>query len=261
MKFKNIILSSTILVSIFAFAGCTSEKKVEQTPEQKFVKVFETEINNRWSESDKIDSQKLDEDAYKKAIIDMVEQEVASLKLASENLTDVNLKEIASNYIKGSELQIESFKTNDFDLLLDYQEKSDKLRKPALVELVEKYGVVIKEEHQQTYKDFKESANIISKETEAKKYAEKLALEITFKKINQEYSEPNYETIIENTSDINFTMLSFKVKCKDKDGVVLSTETIYLENFEPGTKEKAEIFPYKKGIETLSVSVDSVYLD
>lgn len=261
MKFKNIILSATLITSLFAFVGCSSEQKVEQTPEQKFVKVFETEINKRWSESNKIDSKNLDSDSYNKAIVEMITTEINTLKPAAEILTDVTLKEIANNYIKGSEAQLESFKTNDSDLMWKYQEESNRLRKPALAELVDKYGVVIKEEHQQTYKDFKESASVISKENEAKKYADELALEMTFKKIEQDYGEPTYETIIENKSDITFTSLSFNVKCKDKDGVVIATETIYLDNFEPGVKEKAEIFPFRKDIETLAVTVDNVYLD
>ena len=142
-----------------------------------------------------------------------------------------------------------------------YQEKADKLRKPALVALVDTYGVKINEEHQQTYKDFKEAATVINQENEAKEYAENLALQMTFNKIEGEFGEVNYETIVENTSDITFSSLSFNIKCKDKDGVVVATDFIYLQNFEPGTKEKAKISIYEENIDTLSVTLDSFYLE
>ena len=101
---------------------------------------------------------------------------------------------------------------------------------------------------------------IINKENDAKKYAEKLALEMQFNKIEEDYGSITYETIIENTSNITFDSLSFNVKCKDKDGVVILNDYIYLNNFEPNTKQKAEIFTSKEGIETLSVTLDSFYL-
>lgn len=57
------------------------------------------------------------------------------------------------------------------------------MRKPALIALVENYGVKINEENQQNYKDFKEKATVIKKENESQSYADKLASEIEFKKI------------------------------------------------------------------------------
>lgn len=261
MKTKKYLLIMAIFTTLLFFIGCSKETKVEQTPEQKFVEVFEKEINKRWTESDKLDSKKLDEASYNEALVKIMESEINALKIESESLTDVALKEIANNYIEGTLAQIEAFKTNDYDLMWSYQEKAEKLRKPALVALVDTYGVKINEEHQQTYKDFKEAATVINQENEAKEYAENLALQMTFNKIEGEFGEVSYETIVENTSDITFSSLSFNIKCKDKDGVVVATDFIYLENFEPGTKEKAEIYPYEENIDILSVTVDSFYLE
>lgn len=261
MQIKKVFLVATILTTLLSFIGCSNEAKVEKTSEQKFIEVFEKEINNRWTETDKLSSKNLDEDSYNKELIEIIESEVSTLKVAAESLTDVKLKEIANNYIEGTLSQIEAFKTNDAELMWNYEEKANELRKPALTTLVDDYGVNIKEEHQQTYKDFKEAATVINQENEAKAYAEKLALEMQFQKIEDEYGGITYETIIENTSDITFSSLSFNIKCKDKDGVVIATEWIYLDNFEPGIKQKAEIYPYEEGIETLAVTMDSFYLE
>lgn len=260
MKIRKGALVSIILVFSLALTGCSKEEKSEKTPEQKFIEIFEKKINDRWTKIDKLSSKNLDQDSYNNQLIEVVEDEVEDLKLAAESLNDVTFKGIANNYIEGTLAQIEAFKTNDSDLMWSYQEKSDKLRKPSLTTLVDTYGVKINEEHQQTYKDFKESAMIINKENDAKKYAEKLALEMQFNKIEEDYGSITYETIIENTSNITFDSLSFNVKCKDKDGVVILNDYIYLNNFEPNTKQKAEIFTSKEGIETLSVTLDSFYL-
>lgn len=97
-------------------------------------------------------------------------------------------------------------------------------------------------------------------ENEAKKYAEKLELEMTFTKIEDEYGSEEFETIIENSSEINFESLSFVVKCKDSNGITLSTEYIYLNDFGAGEKAKEVIYAFEEGIETLEVNLDSFYL-
>lgn len=264
MQTKKTLLIITIFSILLSFIGCSSEAKepkVEQTPEQKFIEVFEKEINNRWTETNKLDSKNLDETSYKENLIKIIEAEVNALKVVAEPLTDVQLKEIANNYIEGTLSQIESFKTNDYELMWQYQEKANNLRKPALITLVDTYKVNINEEHQQTYKDFKEAATIINQENEARKYAEKLALEMKFEKIEDEYGGISYETVIENTSNITFDSLSFTIKCKDKDGIVVSTDYIYLNSFTPGTKEKAKVFAYEDNIDTLAVTVNNFYLE
>lgn len=257
---KKLMSISIIALAMFILVSCGQSVSKEVTPEEQFIKIFEKELNKRWTEVEKLDSKELDADKYNEELIKIVTKELDEIKKAAEDLTDVELKEIAENYIKGAEAQIESFKTTDYELQWKYQEEASRLRKPAIVSLVEKYGVIIDEEHAQTYKDFKESANIVELENEAKKYAEKLALEMTFTKIEDEYGSEEFKTIIENSSEIDFESLSFVVKCKDSDGITVSTDYIYLNDFGPGEKTKEVIYAFEDGIETLEVNLDSFYL-
>ena len=91
---------------------------------------------------------------------------------------------------------LQKLKTNDYDLQYKYQEESDKLRKPALISMVDDYGIKIKDEHQQTYKDFKEQATVINKENESKSFADKLASEMTFEKSTDEFGYVEFSTIV-----------------------------------------------------------------
>ena len=68
---------------------------------------------------------------------------------------DKELKKVVENYIQGDKIQIESFKTTDIELQSKYTEDANGLRKPSMVTLVEEYGMVVDEENQQTYKNFK----------------------------------------------------------------------------------------------------------
>lgn len=153
--------------------------------------------------------------------MEAIEKSLASVE-------DKELKELGNKYVEGAKFQIEMFKTNDWELQIEYSEKSELLRKPALIKLVDEYNVEIKEEFQQTYKDFKEQATVINKENEAHKYAENLALETVFEKTTDEYGDLMYTAIIENTSDIEFESLSYDVQFKDNDGIVVGTDFFIL---------------------------------
>ncbi|MDK2562237.1 DUF3387 domain-containing protein [Romboutsia sedimentorum] len=92
--------------------------------------------------------------------------EIAALEKNKKGIKDKSLIKIADDYIKGVKIQIELNKTQDTDLMIKYEEESDKLRKPALIAMVDDYGVKVKDAHQQNYKDFKEQATVINKSNE-----------------------------------------------------------------------------------------------
>lgn len=124
---------SIIILAMFIFISCGQSVSKDITPEEQFMKVFEKELNNRWTEVEKLESKELDEDKYNEELIRIVTKELDEIKKVAEDITDVELKEIAENYIKGAEVQIESFKTTDYELQWKYQEQANRLRKPAIV--------------------------------------------------------------------------------------------------------------------------------
>lgn len=77
--------------------------------------------------------------------------EIAALEKNKKGIKDKSLIKIADDYIKGVKIQIELNKTQDTDLMIKYEEESDKLRKPALIAMVDDYGVKVKDAHQQNY--------------------------------------------------------------------------------------------------------------
>lgn len=268
MKIRSKIFS-LILVSMISVGvvGCSntnnnsSNQNQDVATDEAFISDFEKAINKRWDEQDKLEKKfntntTYTDEQYTEDTIKVLENEIATLEKNKDGIKDKDLKKIAENYIEGVKNQIEAQKTNDFDLELKYQEKSDKLRKPALIAMVDDYGIKIKESHKQTYKDFKEQASIINKENKAQEFADKLASEMTFEKSTDEFGDVEFTTIVENTSDIDFESLSYKVQYKDKDGVVIQDDLIYLENFEVGAKQRVKLTPYEDGIENIVVTTD-----
>ena len=242
--------------------GCSDQtEKTEEVvnPDEVFIDEFSKAINNRWAEQDKID-ETISEKEYAEINVEILEKELETIEKYLADVEDKELKELGTQYVEGAEFQIEMFKTNDLDLQYDYYEQSEKLRKPALIKLVDEYNVTIEEAFQQHYKDFKEIATVIDVENEANEFAEKLIQDIVFEKTTDEYGDLIYTAIVENTSEIEFDTISYDVQFLDDEGIVIENDFIYLENFMPGTKHKVELIFVPENTDSLKLTLDYFYL-
>lgn len=259
---KKIIGLFIALLMVIGILGCSnqSEKAKEKiSPDDVFIESFSKAINKRWAEQDKLKESEEDKKYYEKNV-GILESELETIEKNLANVEDKELKELGNQYVEGAEFQIEMFKTNDWELQMEYSEKSEQLRKPALIKLVDEYKVIIEEEFQQTYKDFKEQATVINKENDANSFAEKLGQEIVFDKTTDKYGDHMYTAIVENTSDIEFESLHYDVRYKDSEGIVVGNDYIYLENFTPGTKQKVELTYLPEDTATFELSFDFLLL-
>lgn len=260
---KKILSIVTIFTLALGIVGCSSNEKSQEelSGDEQFIQTFQTSINERWKKQAELDEKyKKDttftDEEYTKETIKILEDEVNSIEEKQNSIEDKDLKSYAKDYVEGVKKQIEANKTNDYELQDKYIQESDKLRKPALIALVEDYDVKIDEEHEQTYKDFKEKATIIKKANESQSYADKLATEMEFEKNTDEFGYVEFNATVENTSDFNFKNLSYNVQYKDKDGVVIGNDTIYLENFNKNSKQKVKLSPFEEGVKDIVISTD-----
>ena len=252
-----------VIVMSLSLFGCNESEKAEKTKsnDQVFVEEFSKAINKRWTKQDKLEKtiakdDDYTEEEYNEENAKILEEELKTIEKYLVNVEDKELKELGSQYVEGAKLQIEMFKTTDWELEDKYGEESAQLRKPALIALVDEYDLVINEEHEQNYKDFKEQATIINKENEAEQYADKLAQEISFEKTVDEYDDVTYTAIVENGSDLEFDSILYDVQFKDSEGIVVGNDIIALENFTPGTKQKVKLSYVNEETKTIQLSLD-----
>ena len=267
MGLKNKVLGLILISSItLGIVGCNNQETrgkqntVVKT-DDSFIADFEKAINKRWDEQNKLEkkatnSMNYTEEQYVKDTTKILEEEINIMKTNLENVEDKDLKKLGNDYINGVKKQIEANKTNDIELMDKYLKESDKLRKPALISMVDDYKIKVKDAHQQTYKDFKEQATVINKENEAQVFADKLARETVFEKSTDGFGETVFSGIVENTSKIDYKSVSYKVQYKDADGIVIGDDYVILDNFSPGAKQKLEMMPYKDGANSVVVTTD-----
>lgn len=265
MKMNKILgLGLTIILSLGCLVGCnkTEEEKIIDNNEV-FIKKFSKAINKRWDENKENDKKlsegKITESENSSNGVKSIRKENEKIKEALLEVTDEELKKVAENYIEGNEIQIKYLQTTDGELMYEYYVQFSKLRKVSLVTLVEEYGAKVNEEHIDTYEGFKDEAIVIEKNDEAKEVLDKMARECLVEKKTDEWGNVEYVVTFENTSEINFNTIQYQVSYEDKDGVVVGTDWIVLNNFKGGTTQRTTLFPCVEDIENVVLTTDEFY--
>ena len=251
MKMNKVLgLGLAIVLSLGCLVGCnkTEEEKMIDNNEI-FIKKFSKAINERWDENKENDKKlsegKITESESSSNGVKSIRKENEKIKEALLDVTDEELKEVVENYIEGNEIQIKYLQTTDGELMYEYYVQFSKLRKVSLVTLVEEYGAKVNEEHMDTYEGFKDEAIVIEKNDEAKEVLDKIARECLVEKKTDGWGNVEYEVIFENNSEINFKNVEYQVNYKDKDGMVIGNDFIFLSNFNANTKQKASLYPFE----------------
>ena len=262
-KVIGLVLAGMMSLSV---VGCGNKVANENVSgDDIFIEDFSDAVNKRWVEvnklAEKFEKEKYTESEYYNKVTESVKKEIEAIEKSMVNIEDKELKKVVENYIQGDKIQIESFKTTDIELQSKYTEEANGLRKPSMVTLVEEYGMVVDEENQQTYKNFKEEATIINKEKDVQEFVKKVANEIVFEKGKNEWGEVQFTAVIENTSDVDFATMQFQVNYKDKDGIVIGNDWIFIENFDANTKQKATLTPCENENDIESIVLEPDYCE
>ena len=252
---KKILIIGLCLIMPLGVISCGSKNNTESVSStevslEKNIKEISSAINTRWNEQEAGDQAGYTDAQY----TEILKKELNKLENIYNNLPDGDLKNDLSSYIEGCKLQIKSGETTSEDLIWQYIEESDLLRKPSLINLVDKHGVKINEENKQIYEDFKAEATVINKENDANDFVKKLGESIKLEK-SMQYDSFNYQSIIENTSDFDFDHIYYDVQLLDKDDIVVGNETLSIQNFNKGSKQKIE-FSTSTEHETIKILVD-----
>lgn len=266
---KKKILSMVIMLTmVLGVVGCSSNDKVknELSGNEQFVQTFQESINKRWkkqaelSERYKTDTT-LTSEQYAEESMKILEEELAALEAKEVNVEEKDLQSHARNYIEGVKNEIEAKKTTDYEAQNKYIKESDKLRKPAIVGLVEDYGIKIDAENEQIYNDLKEEAKTIKKEIKSQKYADDLARKIEFQKTTDAYGNVSITATVENKSKFNFKNLSYNVEYKNQEKTVIGNETIYLSNFNAGTKQQIRLSHFDENAKFISITTSGFEIE
>lgn len=235
---KKIIISIIAMFSLLII-GCSSDNGPKSV-DNKFLSDVSKATEARWEYLDK--STEESESVYLKEAVQKelnVLEKYNELNEEVEVFNDPRLKKIAEDYLEALNTQIESIKyyTSDYTKYDEQWSEGYNKRSTLLVQLVDEYGLKLDEDG---FAELKENAKSVKEKEETDKEVEELVKSINFEKVKTEYGWSDYASVVENSTSVNFESLEINVKLLDKDGVTISDEIVWVDNWNIGEKKKLE---------------------
>lgn len=230
------ILIFTIMMISSLIIGCSGPKTVDN----EFLSDVSKATQARWDYLDNTTEES--ESIYLK---EAVQKELDILEKYNDsnddegNFNDPKLKKIAQDYLDALNMQAESIKYYSSDYLKYDEQWSEGYNKRStlLVQLVDEYGLELDEDG---FAELRENSKVVEEKENIDKEVEALVKSIDFENVKTEYGWSDYAAVVENSTSINFESLEINVKLLDKDGVTISDEPVWVDNWNTGEKKKLE---------------------
>ena len=256
------LLSIAVMVSLgVSFVGCSRTMDGVAVDEQEFIKVFEETINrsferqtNLWDDFEKYSS--YTKENYKNEMKKVLQNEIDTIDDNKEAIINDKLKRAVEVYVEGVNKQIESINATEEETAYKYEEEANELRKESLLLMVENYGVNISEKNKQIYNEILENVIRVEKENKPQSFVEKLANDVKLKMAEDNFGDVNFLALFENTSNLYFKNLSYKVEYKNERGEIVSHEYISIKDFTPGDTKKIKLTPYQNEVVSADLFID-----
>lgn len=272
MIFSNSIVLKKLGMAIITLVFCLSsicvlnscESKEEPVVEYKD-KEFVEDVALGWQERFDSESQAAEEDDVEKQVEFLLKGCDAELsrieKYENQEFKKQGLKDLMVEYIACLRDGDEALKyyVSDNEKYISSIQTVNNDRRRILTRMASDYGLAIDDAHKDAFSDWLSNAEVTGAYSKQQKTVEEFVANIKFEKEPDDYYDEKYHTYstnLKNTTNIYFDKLDIKVKLHDAKDVVVGTESVYIENFKPGSTEKIE-FSSDEKFEKMEVICDS----
>ena len=227
---KKIIAMLLALAMVFSLCACNSEKKDAQ-----FISSVQKGLEARWKTIDASPKQFSSTSQAAEYYAKYADVELKAIgELSEYTFEDAQLSTLANEYVAALKNQLEGapyYGTDNNRYNSLYMNKGYYARAVILNKLVEEYGLTVST-HTDSFNSVLSSGKMYSALVSI--LSEDLTLE--------SLGSPNYELLIENPSEYDFSNAALLLRCYDADGVVVDNTTTYLNNWAAGGKNRASFY-------------------
>lgn len=261
---KIIGLLGVLGIAMLLLSACGDKAKKDNYQDQNFINSLEKGLEAHWKFAYTIDDST---DQSKSSFETGVKKELAEIsKYKSAQFKDSKLQELAISYINilnDQEKTLDNFSSNSFynDWTTVFDKRTSILLNINNIKPLE----FSSKKYQSEFKDLKNNGKNVQNKNMQKKTIDKFISSIAFKAATDNDPESDYKsynTIIENTTSLNFKDFSLNVKLIDKDGVTVDTQYVSTQDFQKGQKVKLEFETDKPFVKTdlvqSNVTIDEV---
>ena len=206
----------------------------ERSVDDRFLDKLAKGLDARWALTDANENKEVITKADWERYFDAEYNEIIEFQHATfENPNLGKWAEIYIDCIVRSKEALPYFETNQWDTKYYSEIYNDRVH--AIYEIYSNSLIPVSEKNQTTLIGFVSEGEVIDLVNE-------LFEKVKFKLAKSEYGTNTYEAIVENTTSITFSYFAFDIDLIDKDGITVSTETAYVENWNPSEKMRFEFW-------------------
>ena len=245
---KRTLLIFMVVLSVIAMVlcGCGNTKQAEKSTEEQyadedFMKDLAAGLEARWS-IEEPEQYTEGDDTHKEFYTKLVDAEYDKVTpYLDKKFKDSTLQQKAINYINMIKQQKEALKylQVDYDKYSKLWEEAYNERSKLIVDFVKNYGLTVSDEYKSDLDNFEVNAQEVKDKETKDNQVNEIMNNMNFKKNkSSSYDWKEYDAIVENTSDIDFDSFMVNVNLLDKEGVIVESTTVYVNNWKKGTKTK-----------------------
>lgn len=244
-KVFGVVIAVLALIAIVGGAVVYNVNKVPKYADKAFIKAVGKGLESRWelinaNDKDKNSSQSETDAIVKKG----VQKELDAIsKYRSADFKSSKLQELAVSYINALKVQKKTATGIDGSTTTEkFNEAYDK-RTVIISSLVKNYGLKVSEKYQGDLDGILSNGKDVTKDEKTENQVEQLKDKLNFQQVpsDNEYSSYHeYESVLENTTDVDFDDFNVEVTLLDSEGVNLATTYANAANWKQGTKARFE---------------------
>lgn len=219
---KKIILLISIFILSLSIVACSTTDSEDKGKDKAFIKDIKKSFEKRADYLDDVDSGtvNLAENEYLKEAVNKEKEIIEKYKDAQ--FDNPELGKLAKDYVEGLNKQEESLKYYASDVA-KYEKiwaEGYDIRSTTLTTLVDKFGL---EMNDKSFEELKNNAQVVKEKNDVQAKVDEILKTIKFEKVKEEYEWKEYETVVQNTTGVDFESFYLDVKLLDSEGVVVES--------------------------------------
>ena len=234
------------------YDGTLIKKEMSSKADLDFLKSLSDGLNLRWDEGNENTSTMTDVELgdYYGKLVNYEAENVYGFE--QKEFYDQRLKKLASDYIAGLKTQEEALKyiTVSYIKYSELWSEGYDARSIALAEISKLYKLDIDPDNAKTLTELQTKATIIQEEAEQQAKVRDILTALDFKLVENSYGYKTYETVAENTTDIDFEYFELYINLYSSDDVLLETAYSNINNWKQGQKARFQ-FTTPENFETM----------
>ena len=260
----SMMMSAGLALSLVAMPGCTQQSgtagsAAEQEPEEPqyadeaFLEAMARGLEARWALAGKETYATTDEEV--ESLTKMVNAELDEISgFTSEPFEDSKLQEKAIQYINllKDQLAALDYAKVDYAKYNELWSTAYNARPQASVDIADNYALNCSEENQETLKDMRLNASMVTEKEEKQKKIEELTASFDF----QDEGDGHYVAVVENTTGFDIKDYGASVILYDADGVNVDSQYVSVKDWANGQKAKLDFYVYGVEFATYKVNID-----